>query len=229
MKKIIKNFLRSKFTQVVLSFFIFLYLQLVFFTSRKKYIFEDVSDQEFYKNNHFILAFWHGRLAMMPFIKSYLGKKTNVLISQHRDGRIIAYVMRFFLYGIISGSSSKGWFQAFKRMSRLNKNKENIVITPDGPRGPRQKVGQSNIIKLALKFDLQICPTTFSISKARIMNSWDKFVFPLPFSNIIFLFGKRIDPKDKRFSSEEMTKDYFEEAMNSLCEKADSMSGIDND
>lgn len=226
MKKIIKSFLRSKFIQIILSFCIFLYLQFVFLTSKKEYFFEDEKDREFYLKKNYILAFWHGRLAMMPFIKKFITKKINILISLHSDGRIIAYVMKFFLFNIISGSSTKGWVGAYKQMVYLNKQKETIVITPDGPRGPRQKVGNSNIVKLAKKFNLEICPTTFAIKRARIMKSWDRFVFPLPFSKVVFLFGKRINPYDSRFLSDKEVEEYFERVMNDLCAQADSRVGF---
>ena len=63
------------------------------------------------------------------------------------------------------------------------KEKKSIVITPDGPRGPKYKIN-SAIIRLASKLQVPIISMSFSSSKVKVLNSWDYFIIPLPFSKI---------------------------------------------
>jgi lysophospholipid acyltransferase (LPLAT)-like uncharacterized protein len=49
------------------------------------------------KGKPIIIAFWHGRQLMMPL--TYRGTSASILISQHRDGEIIARIMKYFGFG----------------------------------------------------------------------------------------------------------------------------------
>jgi hypothetical protein len=122
---------------------------------------------EYFKNNkQFILAFWHGRQLFMPYI--YHGKKIHILISEHGDGEIVSRAMRYFGFGSVRGSSTRGGFRAFREMIRVSRSSD-IAITPDGPKGPPYQV-QMGIIELARVTGLPIFPATFGASKKKILN-----------------------------------------------------------
>ncbi len=129
---------------------------------------------------------WHARMLMLPFI--YPGKRLHILISTHRDGEIIANVMKRFGYELVRGSSSKGGVAALRELVNLLKHGSDIGITPDGPKGPPEivKGGVAQIARLSGK---AVIPFAFSSSMKLRFRSWDRFFFPLPFSRLVFVIG----------------------------------------
>lgn len=130
--------------------------------------------------------FWHGRMLLMPFL--YPGRNISILISAHRDGEIIANVMKRFNFGLVRGSSKKGGSAALRDMLRLLKGGGDLGITPDGPKGPAEvvKPGVAEVARLSGKY---IMPTTFTAKPCLRATSWDSFMIPLPFSRVVLYAG----------------------------------------
>ncbi len=116
------------------------------------------------KKNPIIIAFWHGRQLMMPL--AYRGQSASILISQHRDGEMIANIMQKFGFGAVRGSSTRGGMKALRELIHLGAKGQDLVITPDGPRGPACQV-QMGIISLAKLTGFPILPLTFACSKKK--------------------------------------------------------------
>jgi len=171
------------------------------------------------KGERIIFAFWHGRLLMMPF--AYPGKPLATLISQHRDGEYISRIAVVFGSRVIRGSASRGGVRAFKQMILALKEGFNLVITPDGPRGPRAKV-KSGVIELAKLTGAPIVTVTFSAARRRSLKSWDAFLIPLPFSRAVYIWGDPIYVEPTA-TKEEMAKyqDILAERLDLLTMKAD--------
>lgn len=225
MKKIIKKIHRIKIVQKGVAWLIFLYLHLVYLTSKKQVSFNKAIDQEKFQTQNAIFAFWHGRLALMAFACNKI--QMNVLSSLHPDGRVIARAMELFGFKIIDGSSSKKSFSAFKKILERSKQHESIAITPDGPRGPGMEINASNIIKVAYKTKLNIYPVTYSAKWVIRLKTWDKFLFPLPFNNLCFMYGAPINVSENLSEEKHQNyKKYLETTLNNLCYKADRLSGL---
>lgn len=164
------------------------------------------------KDERFILAFWHGRLLMMPFC--YHGKRIKLLISQHKDGELLAAAMKRFGYGSIRGSTTRGGTAAMREMIKALKESD-IAITPDGPKGPRYVV-QDGVVALARLAGVPIIPVTFGSSRKKVFGSWDSFNLPYPFSRGAFLWGEPVyvnkedDMEKKRFELENKLKEMTE-------------------
>ena len=139
----------------------------------------------------FIVAFWHGRLLMMPLAWHGLAP-FHMLISAHRDGRIIAGAMTYFGIGTIAGSTSRGGSSALREIFKRLKEGGCIGITPDGPRGPAMTVsiGIVNIARLA---GVPIVPVTYATSRRRVLATWDRFHLALPFGRGVYLWGEPIE------------------------------------
>ena len=140
-KKIIKNY----FIQQFLAFISALYIKLVKLTSL--IIVKNIESPQYYwkDNKPFILAFWHSQLMMISYCwKS--NTKINILASGHSDGRFGAIVGQYFKLNNIPTSSNEKSISV-KPIFTLLKNSNYIGITPDGPRGPIQKVSDG-IIKI---------------------------------------------------------------------------------
>ncbi len=166
-----------------------------------------------------IVAFWHGRMFLLPFALKEFSDKVAILISRHRDGELIANIVEKLGFKTVRGSTGKGkgGERAFLKMLKLLKEGYCVAITPDGPRGPREKV-KLGVVKLSLTSGIPIYPLTFACSSCFTLSSWDKFKIPKPFSRCKVLLGSPLRPKD--FSSEEEMGLKLEKELKSLTEIA---------
>ncbi|NVN98245.1 MAG: lysophospholipid acyltransferase family protein [Geobacteraceae bacterium] len=167
------------------------YLIYVFICFIYKTLRVSIVGQDHYRNlvrteKGVIGIFWHGRMLMMPFL--YPGSNISILISAHRDGEIIANVMKLFGFGLVRGSSKKGGSAALREMLRVLKSGGDLGVTPDGPKGPAESVkpGVAETARMSGKY---IIPTTFSAKPCIRATSWDRFMIPLPFSKVVLYAG----------------------------------------
>lgn len=187
-KMIKKNLKKSNFILSAITNLLYIYLRIVYFSSNWQFIFPTgYSRQKFLTERGVIFAFWHNRLALGPGM--FLGHKDiYALISPHSDGKIISNIVAKFGFGVISGSTNKKPVVALKTIINKLRKGSNIVITPDGPRGPIYQIN-SNINKVAHNYNIKIIPISCSTSKYMAINSWDKLIMPLPFGKIIVTIG----------------------------------------
>ncbi|MGO3517927.1 MAG: glycosyltransferase N-terminal domain-containing protein [Acetobacter cibinongensis] len=148
-----------------------------------------------------IVAFWHEILPATPVLCLWAKNATpslrvKVLISRNRDGRMIADIIAPWGIGTIAGSSdtrgkNKGGAAAFRQMRKALLAGEQVVITPDGPRGPR-RMAQPGMAALAAAVRKPVVPVGAYYSGLQL-NSWDKMVIPLPFGKGRFVCGTPIE------------------------------------
>jgi lysophospholipid acyltransferase (LPLAT)-like uncharacterized protein len=136
---------------------------------------------------HFILAFWHRHLLLMPY--AYQGKRISVLVSQSKDGELIARTVARLGIDSSRGSSSRGGIAGMRSLLRKAEEGWDIAFTPDGPRGPLREV-QPGVILAAAATGLPILPVAVAATRAKLLRSWDRFVVPLPFSTVHFVYGE---------------------------------------
>jgi lysophospholipid acyltransferase (LPLAT)-like uncharacterized protein len=171
------------------------------------------------RGENIIGAFWHGRLLMTPLV--YGGPGLKILISRHRDGELITRTVRHFGLETVRGSSTRGGIAGMKGLARALQEGYDVAIAPDGPRGPRFKV-QPGVIQLARITGFPIFPFTFSAFPRKVLQSWDRFIIPLPFSRGVFVFGEPIlvDRAATEKEIEEKTL-LLEKTLQDITEKAD--------
>ena len=139
------------------------------------------------EGRHFILAFWHRHLLLMPY--SYRGSRISVLVSQSKDGELIARTVARLGIDSSRGSSSRGGIAGMRALLRKAAEDWDIAFTPDGPRGPLRQV-QPGVILAAAATGLPIQPVAIAASQAKLLRSWDRFMVPLPFSTVHFVYGE---------------------------------------
>jgi lysophospholipid acyltransferase (LPLAT)-like uncharacterized protein len=135
----------------------------------------------------FILAFWHRHLLLMPY--AYRGRRISVLVSQSRDGELIARTVARLGIDSSRGSSSRGGMAGMRALLRKAADGWDIAFTPDGPRGPLREV-QPGVILAAAATGLPIQPVAIAASRAKLLRSWDRFMVPLPFAKVHFVYGE---------------------------------------
>jgi len=142
-------------------------------------------------NERYIGALWHNRLLLFPFVlKRYLPERRGAaLISASRDGAILADLIERFDFEVVRGSSSRQGASAIRQLAEVIANGKDVVITPDGPRGPAYELGQG-IIYLAQQSGAQVVPVNMEYSSCWRVKSWDRFILPKPFSKVRVTFAR---------------------------------------
>ncbi len=149
-------------------------------------------DALYRKGQHAIFAFWHGQQLMMLF--GYRGTGTQALISQHGDGEIIARIVARFGHKAVRGSSTRGGAGALRALIKLGRSGQDVAVTPDGPKGPRQVV-KLGVIQMAKASGLPIVPMIFACSKKNSLRagtaSWSRTHSPEAYSSMEARSGSR--------------------------------------
>jgi lysophospholipid acyltransferase (LPLAT)-like uncharacterized protein len=221
-----RKIIRSDGVRRAMCWLISVYIRIVYATSR--WTIEGAETPRRYHDagKPFILAFWHGRLLMMPMAWRR-DIPIHMLISGHRDGRIIADAVSHFGIASIAGSSSKGGLAALRLMVKTLKGGECVGITPDGPRGPAMQASQG-IVAAARLAQVPIIPISYATRRHRVMRSWDRFHLAFPFTSGIHLWGTPIEvPADADEGALEQYRARVEEQLNALGREADRRMGHD--
>ena len=142
----------------------------------------------FAEEKRVILAFWHAQQLMMPL--AIPGLEAHVLISQHRDGELIRRIVARFGLDAVRGSSTRGGAEAFRQLIRLGRSGGNLVLTPDGPKGPRQ-VAKVGVVQLARATGLPIIPMAFGCSKKNSSRAGTGSSCPTRSRGASFFWGRR--------------------------------------
>ncbi len=131
----------------------------------------------------FILL-WHNRLALALAGFQRIGRHTAFtgLVSASGDGAYLSYIMNAFDVQTARGSSSKRAVEATRELLAALQNGRNIVVTPDGPRGPVYTV-KDGTAELATHAQ-RVYVAGLKVSRAWQLKSWDKFLIPQPFATL---------------------------------------------
>ncbi|MEP6777206.1 MAG: lysophospholipid acyltransferase family protein [Chthoniobacterales bacterium] len=142
------------------------------------------------RDQPFIFAIWHNRLLMLPpvFDRCFPGRRSVGLISASRDGDLVSILIERSGYGTIRGSTSRKSVIALRQLADALAAGMNVLITPDGPRGPVYEANQG-IIFVAQKSGAAVVPMNMEFSRAWRLKSWDRFMIPCPFSSVRVIFG----------------------------------------
>jgi lysophospholipid acyltransferase (LPLAT)-like uncharacterized protein len=214
--KIFKDNLLLFFVSLVGPIFIFLLGK----TLRIKWIGEENLDPIRKNQGQVIYAFWHGR--MLIFSYSHRRQKIHVLISQHRDGELIARIIERLGFVSVRGSTTRGGTKAIFEMAEKGASGYDIAITPDGPRGPRFAV-QLGTIYVAQRSQMPIIPITNSAKSRWTLSSWDGFLIPKPFSKAVIIIEEPIYvPLESTPQELEEKREELERRLVDLTQKTDN-------
>jgi lysophospholipid acyltransferase (LPLAT)-like uncharacterized protein len=148
-----------------------------------------------------VYAFWHGQI--LPCMMAHSPARCGVLISEHRDGEIIARIIeRFEMYGI-RGSTSRGGTRALLECVRTLREGDDVAVTPDGPRGPRHSFAPGALL-IGYRAGAPIVTISAHLDRAWRLKSWDQFEIPKPFARLTVMYGapRRVEGTDVRAVSE---------------------------
>jgi lysophospholipid acyltransferase (LPLAT)-like uncharacterized protein len=156
----------------------------------------------------FAYALWHQNLIGAIF--SHIGDRFTMVISESKDGELVAVTCKKFGHLPARGSSTRGGKKAMIEIVKNMKKGFPGALTVDGPKGPAHKV-KPGIIEIARLCHCAILPLSPFAEKSWVLKkSWDQFRIPKPFTKIVVVIGKPI------FISEEISRDRFSDFEMSL-------------
>ncbi len=136
-----------------------------------------------------VFTHFHDETFCLPYLRTQ-GYEYAAIVSQSKDGEIMAQLLEGLGLVTARGSKSRGGVKALIQIRRAMRDLGRIgVVTVDGPRGPRHKV-KEGAIYLAYKSGSLLTPIRIFISRAKIFQkAWDKFQLPLPFARVRIVIG----------------------------------------
>lgn len=207
-------------------------MEFIYLTCRVRYVEgQAVRDDILSRRRPVIFLFWHNRIFMAAiYLKRTFfdkGVHLTVLISQSNDGEAIANVVERWGGDVARGSTSRGGKEALTMASHaLSRRKSSVVITPDGPRGPMY-VFQAGALVAAQLTQTELVPVCLAPRRFWRLNSWDGFLIPKPFTELLVSLGA--PETEPRKQSEEMREErrlYHEQKMRAQRERLDKLAGI---
>lgn len=224
--RILKNLMKSDGFHRFACSLIAGYIRLVYFTGRWTHENFEIRDRYCASGQPFMIALWHNRVAMMPYAWRHDRHTLNILASGHRDGMIVNRTMSHFGVETIAGSSLRGGVSAVKKIVQKMKRENAMVgITPDGPRGPRGRVKEGVAVMSRLA-DAPVLTVAYSCRNRIVINSWDRFIVPLPFTRGIIRWGEIVPPPASGDAADiEQTRAAIEEAVRTLTDGCDRDMG----
>ena len=227
-----RRFRKSDGLRTVACRLIALYIRFVWATGRWEIRNSALAERLWQEKTPFILAFWHGRMLVQPAMWPR-SSPMHMLISMHRDGEIIARAIGYFGIGTVRGSAAKpgsnkdkGGAAALRGMLKALKGQDYVGITPDGPRGPRMRASEG-IVTVARVSGAAVLPCSFSCRNRVVLNSWDRFVIPLPFTRGVIIWGDPITvARDASAAEIEAVRLKIEEGLTTITNAADAAMDV---
>lgn len=176
-------------------------------------------------------AFWHDQLPLMVFTWTHRfpgepgpGRmRCAVLVSRHRDGRMIGDIVTRLGVEAVHGSTSRGGVEAFRELQRLLADGHSVVITPDGPRGPR-RVAQPGVARLAALTGARVLPLGVAVSRRKVLDTWDRVAIPFPFGRGGMAYGAPIAVAPDEDEDAALAR--IAAAMNEAAARAEALAGM---
>jgi lysophospholipid acyltransferase (LPLAT)-like uncharacterized protein len=160
-----------------------------------------------------VFALWHGD--MLPLLYVHRDEGVSVLISEHRDGELIARVAESLGFRTVRGSTSRGAARALVGIVRVLESGRDIAVTPDGPRGPAHAFAPGALIA-AQRASVPVIAVGVAVRRAWRLKSWDRFVIPKPFARVTVAYSEpvRLDMPHARAAAQETSR--FESLMGEM-------------
>jgi lysophospholipid acyltransferase (LPLAT)-like uncharacterized protein len=136
-----------------------------------------------------VYVFWHEYIPGPLYLRPHCN--LALLISRHRDAELLYQAARLMGYGAVRGSTQRGGDTALRELLRTSR-RWNLVITPDGPRGPRRTLA-AGCIYVASRLNLPLVAVGVGCHRPWRLPTWDRFAVPRPYSRCRLVFGPRLE------------------------------------
>lgn len=151
-----------------------------------------------------VIAVFHGE--MLPVLDFMKRTDSVFLASANHLGFSLSRVLLSWGYGIVYGSPGHGGKRALRVLAEEIERQRNVVIAPDGSRGPCHKM-KSGAVILAKRKQVPLYLVVPEYKGIRLLFSWDHFLYPAPFSKVNFRCTKiEVDPELSKKETADLIK-----------------------
>lgn len=222
--KLHKRILNQNWAQSVITVLAATYLRFVRFSGQWETQGWDKLQKLIDEGKPAILCFWHGRLIANIFGWPQ-GLALYQLSTAHRDGKLAGKTYQRLGVTPIWLDKSKP-SEATRKLVKILKSGGIAAITPDGPKGPRQRMQMSAIDIARLAGGAYLVPVSNSTTRAHILKSWDRMQIPLPFGRGIFQVGDPVEvPRKATAEQLEAIRLQMEDSLNAMTRALDAQCG----
>lgn len=182
--------IRGPLVDRIFSWFIVAAFRLLFRTLRIRYQIADPRTNPYTGDGPAVIyCVWHDVMVYPIFAGRHA--RTTALVSRHGDGSLLSDCLKRLQIGLVRGSSSRSGVDALRALIRLPADR-NVVLTPDGPRGPEHRM-KSGLTLLAARTGRAVVPSGFaSVRSWKIRGRWTSLEIPFPFTTVYILSGAPI-------------------------------------
>jgi lysophospholipid acyltransferase (LPLAT)-like uncharacterized protein len=227
-----KAILKSPAVQTALGRVLGWYMLLVGWTTRWEFVDRRFAEEIWASSGPAVGCFWHRHIIqahvgwrMSPFRSDR--RRAMVMISRSKEGGVVAEATETVGASSIRGSSSKGALEATRQALRHMNGGGDAVLTPDGPRGPRMRMGLG-AVALARQKGAPLIGFAWSIRHSHVAMSWDRQILPPPFSRGVYVWTRPFHiSKDASAEEMEATRAAFEAEMIRISNEADRRAGVE--
>src|SRR5262245_19639036 len=140
-----------------------------------------------------VWATWHDGIALLPLMVVRVNRRLRprVVLSWHRDAEIAAQAVRRFGVAVSRGSATRGWTGAVRGLLEAHARGEDLVVVPDGPRGPRHEA-KEGVVQLARATRLPVVAIGIASTSPHRLRSWDRLQVPRPFGRVALVLSAPI-------------------------------------
>jgi lysophospholipid acyltransferase (LPLAT)-like uncharacterized protein len=223
-----KKVLKRPWVQAAFAWLAARYIGLVKRTTRWRIEMPEATRALMHDERAAIACFWHGRLLVMRAAWQRPPRQFHMLISGHRDGAFIARAMRLMGMAVITGSGTspeRGGSDALREMREVIGRSSVVGVTPDGPRGPLMRA-KGGAVLVGQQTGAPLVAVSGSVKRARMLQTWDRFLLAWPFNRGVILFGEPIlVAADARLEELEAARRRLEGDLIRLTAEADRLCG----
>ncbi|NDC64183.1 MAG: DUF374 domain-containing protein [Planctomycetia bacterium] len=125
-----------------------------------------------------IYVFWHENILLPLAIRGH--SNISMLLSRHWDANLLDRVARMMGFGVVRGSTFNGGSVALRELAQRAR-RENLTITPDGPRGPRRRLA-AGCVFLSSTLGIPVVAMGMGYQNPWRLGTWDRFAIPRPWT-----------------------------------------------
>ena len=169
-----------------------------------------------------IIAIWHQRLMMAPYIVDVSLGKVCTLTSSARAGRMAGRLQKEFGFDTISMSSHKRHVALSREVLGRIRDGVSIGIATDGPRGPARHASNVPLIWARVS-GKRVFVVTFAAKRVFRFPTWDQMMMPLPWTKGVFMCREWTETVPRNASEEDYAalRLKLQDALNSITDASD--------
>lgn len=211
----------QKLKTMVVAFFAWLFVHLIFGTTRKRIIGLKPVQELLASGRPMVLLSWHGTLMLCAYAARCF--RVTALVSPSRDGDFLAATFRLFGWSVRRGSTAREGASGSLGVIRDIREGQVLAWVADGPRGPAGEL-KPGILRLAAITGAVIVPMGAAAMPATRLRTWDRHLVPWPLSRAAICFGEPIELPRRMDKSKlnEMTRS-VKDALNEAKRRAEEL------